>query len=153
MLHFNLTSNKNSYSMKKHIVLILVAVSFIFTGCYHAQISTGAQTSSDIYQKKWAASFIGGLVPPSIVHAEQHCDNGVARVETRHSFLNMVAQIVTFSLYSPMEITVVCAAGPRADLQTIEVERNSSEEVVMKTFEDAIKKSASLNEAVYVSFK
>ncbi len=65
----------------------------------------------------------------------------------------MVAQFVTFSLYSPMEITVVCAAGPRADLQTIEVERNSSEEVVMKSFEDAIKKSASLSEPVYVSFK
>ncbi|MCC5940736.1 MAG: hypothetical protein JJU37_04275 [Balneolaceae bacterium] len=139
--------------MKKHILLIFIFIPFIFAGCYHAQISTGMQTSSDVYEKKWAASFIGGLVPPSIVHAERHCSNGVARVETRLSFLNMVAQFVTLSLYSPMEITVVCAAGPSANLQSIEVEKNSSEDIVMQTFEEAIKRSASSNEAVYVSFK
>ncbi len=139
--------------MKKSIFLFLLCIPFIFTGCYHAQISTGMQTSADVYENKWAASFIGGLVPPNIVHAEQHCSNGVARVETRLSFLNMVAQFLTLSIYSPMEITVVCAAGPSANLQTIEVERNSSEEIVMKSFEEAIKKSAASNEAVYISFK
>lgn len=144
--------------MKKHIlVLVLLTISFLFTGCYHAQVSTGLQTSNEVYQKAWAASFIGGLVPPSIIHAEQHCTNGVARVETRLSFLNMVAQFVTLSLYSPMEITVVCAADSRADLtadsQTIEVAKNSSPDIVIETFTEAIKRSADLNQPVYVSFE
>lgn len=142
--------------MKKY-ALLLAAIAFLFTGCYHAQITTGLQSSNEVYQKAWAASFIGGLVPPSIINAEQHCTNGVARVETRHSFLNMLAQFVTFSLYSPMEITVVCAAAPRADAtietQTIEVAKNSAPDVVIETFNEAVKRSAESNQPVYVSFK
>lgn len=139
--------------MKKYLILLLIVVPFIFTGCYHAQITTGLQASEEVYEDKWATSFISGLVPPSIVNAERECRNGVARVETRISFLNLVAHMVTFSIYSPMEITVVCAASQRADLQTIEVEKNSSAEIVMETFSDAIKQSAQTREPVYVSFK
>ncbi len=105
----------------------------------------------------WAHSFIAGLVPPSIVNAEQHCTNGVARVETRHSFLNLVAQFVTFSIYSPMEITVTCAANPRADLdpasRTLEVPKNSESEIVLGAFNEAIKLSAESNQPVYISFQ
>jgi hypothetical protein len=36
---------------------------------------------------------------------------GVAKVETRISFLNAVASGITFSIYTPMQIDVTCAQG------------------------------------------
>ena len=91
-------------------VLPLVLVVSI-SGCYHAQISTGAPASPQVIDQPWAHSFIGGLVPPSPIDASTQCNNGVSRVETRLSFVNMVANVVTFGIYSPMHLRVVCAAG------------------------------------------
>lgn len=140
--------------MKKY--LLLLAFPLLFTGCYHAQISTGLEASEVVYQQAWASSFIAGLVPPKAINAEEHCSNGVAKVETRHSFLNMVAQMITFSLYSPMEITVTCASGS-ADLhtepQTLELAKNSSTEITKDTFGKAATLSAESDQPVYVKFK
>jgi hypothetical protein len=126
------------------------------TGCYHAQVTTGLEASNEVYQKAWATSFIAGLVPPDMIDATEHCDNGVAKVETRHSFLNLVAQAITFSLFSPMEITVTCAAGmsdASTGDQTIEVAQNSSKNLIESTFKEAVTRSATMNEPVYVKFK
>ena len=142
--------------MKKYAILIFLSIPIIFTGCYHAQITTGLEASNEVYQEAWATSLIGGLVPPDVVNAEQQCTNGVAKVETRLSFLNMVAQVVTFSIYSPMEITVTCASAS-ADLGSennmIELAKNSGEEVVKSTFEQAAKEAANSQLPVYVTFK
>jgi hypothetical protein len=126
------------------------------TGCYHAQVTTGLEASNEVYKKAWATSFIAGLVPPDMIDATEHCDNGVAKVETRHSFLNLVAQAITFSLFSPMEITVTCAAGmsdASTGDQTIEVAQNSSKNLIESTFKEAVTRSATMNEPVYVKFK
>jgi len=138
----------------KRIAFVLILPLFM-TGCYHAQVTTGMDTSNEVYKKAWAHSFIGGLVPPSVVNAEQHCTNGVARVETKLSFLNMVAQAVTLSLYSPMSITVTCASASAANIDTdntIEVAKNSPEEVVIDSFSKAIELSSKNQRAAYVSF-
>lgn len=140
--------------MKKY--LFLIALPLLFTGCYHAEITTGLPASNDVYQQAWAASFIGGLVPPSVTNAEQHCSNGVARVETRLSFLNMVAAMVTFNLYSPMEITVTCASASADNYtgeDTIELAKNSPQEDVISAFSKAVELSAKNGTAVYVNFK
>jgi hypothetical protein len=142
--------------MKKYTLLLLLFIPLTLSGCYHAQITTGLDASNEVYQQAWATSFIGGLVPPDIVNAEEQCSNGVAKVETRHSFLNMIAQMITFSLYSPMEITVTCASA-NADLNsesnTLELAKNSDETVVKSTFEQAAKAAASSQTPVYVTFK
>lgn len=92
--------------------LSALAVVFVLaSGCYHATINTGRQPNGQTINVPWAHSFIGGLVPPKVVETASTCPNGVAVVETQHSFLNMLAQIVTFSIYSPMTITVQCAGG------------------------------------------
>lgn len=140
--------------MKKYLFFIVIPL--FLTGCYHAQITTGLPASNEVYQQAWASSFIAGLVPPSTVNAEQHCTNGVARVETRHSFLNLLAQFITFSLYSPMEITVTCASGS-ADIisgdNTIDLAKNSSEDLVRETFGKAAELSAKNEMPIYVNFK
>ena len=98
---------------------VLVAA-LLFTGaCYHTTIETGAAPSPQVIQQEWAASWIGGLVPPDPVETAAKCPNGVSKVETQHSFLNMVANVLTFGIYTPMTITVTCGTGRRAALPTV----------------------------------
>lgn len=91
--------------------LLAVALVAGSTGCYHAIVETGRPASEQKIEKPWAHSFIAGLVPPDVIETAERCPNGVSRVETRHSFLNMVAAIVTWNIYSPMHITVTCASS------------------------------------------
>ena len=85
--------------------LALVVVS----GCYRATIDTGL-ASSHRSEKIWAHSYVYGLVPPAVVSAVNERDHGVARVETVHTFVNQLIAAVTFGVYTPMTITVTCAA-------------------------------------------
>lgn len=136
--------------------VFLFALAMLMSGCYHAQVTTGLEASSEVYQKKWATGFIAGLVPPDVVDATEHCSNGVAKVETRHSFLNMVAQAITFSLYSPMEITVTCASGMGAvngDNEPIELAKSSSKEIQQKTYSEAVSVATQTQKPVYIEFK
>ena len=136
--------------------LLLIALVLTMSGCYHAQITTGLEESNQVYTEAWATSFIAGLIPPDMVDATEHCNNGVAKVETRHSFLNLVAQAVTFSIFSPMEITVTCATSS-ADLptgeQSIELAQNSSDELIQDTYTEAVQLSAKTEKPVYIQFK
>lgn len=90
------------------LVPFLLAAS---AGCYHATVDTGRPPGGQTIEKPWAHSFIAGLVPPSAVETASRCPNGVARVDTQLSFLNMLANLVTLGIYSPMTITVQCAGG------------------------------------------
>lgn len=132
----------------------LLAVPVIYTGCYHATIDTGLAPSGETVEEAWAHSFIGGLVPPSTVETAAQCPNGVASVETQLSFLNMVANAVTAGIYSPMTITVRCAATSvgSAESALIIPEAAASEEVV-KAFNEAVQTSRVSGEAVLVQFE
>jgi len=88
---------------------LALAAAALLGGCYHAVIDTGREPSGTTISKPWAHSFVGGLVPPSVVETAQKCPAGVARVETQQSFLNLLAQGLTWGIYSPMTITVSCA--------------------------------------------
>lgn len=95
----------------KHFKFIpLLACVFVLSSCYHAKITTGKAPSNQVIDKPWAHSFIFGLVPPSVVEAANECENGVAMAETKISFLNGLVSAITFSIYTPMHITVTCAA-------------------------------------------
>lgn len=94
--------------MRKVLPLVLLTLSL--SGCYHATVVTGRPSSSIQVEKEWASSWLGGLVPPSTVDVGPTCPNGVSRVETQMSFLNMVAGAVTAGIYTPMSILAVCAS-------------------------------------------
>src|SRR5215510_6694452 len=83
-----------------------------FAGCYHASVETGRPPGSQHIEKGWAASYLGGAVSPSTVDARSGCTSGVSKVETKHSFLNMLVGGLTLSIYTPMSIEVTCAAAP-----------------------------------------
>src|SRR5687767_7918686 len=125
-------------------------VAFALTGCYHAVINTGRPESTDVISIKWANGFVYGLVPPPVVETAARCTNGVAKVETQHSFLNILAHIVTFGLYTPMQIDVTCAARGTASAESvIKVEEGRT---VEQALGQALQLSAEKNAPVYVQF-
>jgi len=97
--------------MHRLAIVFLVLGALTISGCYHATLVTDNDPGTQTIEKRWATSFINGLVPPETIDATQQCNNGVARVETRLSFLNQIVTGLTLGIYSPMSITVTCASG------------------------------------------
>jgi hypothetical protein len=127
-----------------------VVAAFLLTGCYHAVIQTGRPESSDIITLKWANGFVYGLVPPPVVETAARCTNGVAKVETQHSFLNILAAAVTFGIYTPIQIDVTCAARGTASADAvIKVEKGVTAEQAMNA---AVSMSVEKDSPVYVQF-
>ena len=96
--------------MRPRARILLVGIVALL-GCYHATIDTGVAPSNRVIEKKWASGWVFGLVPPSTVATAAQCPSGVARVETKLSFLNQVVSVLTLSIYTPMAIRVTCAEG------------------------------------------
>lgn len=142
---------------KINIALLLLFVAFIFSGCYHAQVTTGQQPSGQVYEDTMAHGFLFGLVPPSIVRAQDECTNGVARVETRISFINGLISAITFNLYTPMHIKVTCASSS-AEIQTdrdklYTINRDDTKEAINETLSKATEKSLKDKEPFYLEMK
>ena len=142
--------------MKLQRLLPIILLLF-FTGCYHAQVTTGLEPSNEVYEDKWAAGFIYGLVPPDIVEAGERCNHGVARVETQLSFMNQFVTFLSFGIYSPMQITVTCATASASvysnQEQILTSKNNGSDEEKLNTIEEAVKLSAEMKMPVYIQFE
>jgi Bor protein len=83
----------------------------VLVGCYHVRVETGLPLTQAVYEDKWATGYLWGLIPPHLVTTAVKCSNGVALFETKHSFLNEMASLVTIGIYTPMEIRVTCASA------------------------------------------
>ena len=118
-------------------------------GCYHAVIETGRPAGTTVISKPWAMSFVFGLIPPPVENVAQQCTNGVSKVETQHSFLNGLVAAVTFSIITPMQIDVTCAAAGGNDeaLATVSVPGNPRAAMLQ-----AIELSRATGKAVYAQF-
>jgi len=132
-------------------VALLVA-----SGCYRATIDTGL-ASSHRSEKIWAHSWIAGLIPPAVVSAVNECDNGVARVETVHTFLNQVVAAVTFGIYTPITITVTCAAASTAQEvldseDQLSVSEAAGYDEIRDVFQQASEKAIESESPAYVVF-
>jgi len=98
----------------------------------------------------WAHAFIYGLVPPAITETAKKCPTGVAKVETKQSFLNGLVGAITWGIYTPMTISYTCAKSG-AELpptRTLTVGEGNAQETMQK----AVELSRTLNEAVIVKF-
>lgn len=104
--------------MRKLAFLAVVLVAF--SGCYHATVETGLAPGNQTLERRWAHGWIAGLVPPSTVETMERCPDGVARVETKLSFLNQLVGALTLSIYTPMSIVVTCAAGEEEDSDLVD---------------------------------
>ena len=94
----------------------LVPIVLVFAACWHATIETGLTPSNQVIEKDFASAWIIGLVPPKTLETQAKCPTGVAKVETKLSFLNQLVAFLTLDIYTPMMIKVTCAQGGRASL-------------------------------------
>jgi hypothetical protein len=141
----------------RRIVWLFVVVLLVFSGaCYHATIETAAKPSSTIIENKWASCWIFGLVAPKTVATAEKCPSGVAKVETRHSFLNGLVGGLTFGIYTPIHIKVTCAEGGSAraagDAQEIVIGQGATDEQVIEAFGQAADLAVSSGQPVFVRF-
>lgn len=144
--------------MKLGNLVGLLASILLISSCYHAQITTGAQPSDQIIDKPWAHSFVFGLVPPDEVSAASQCTNGVAKVETQISFLNGLVSAITFNIYTPMHITVTCAAASAqldkdySSGSTIVISREADDRQVKEEVQKAAQLAANSSKPVLLHF-
>lgn len=141
--------------MKRHGMVLLFIGILLISGCYNARVTTGLAPSAQTVEVKWAHSFLGGLVPPSALSVAQECASGVASVETKLSFLNLVANVITFGIYSPMEITVTCASATagipvNAPYVTMEDGEELNQQTIAALMHTAIRLSGEKNTPVYL---
>lgn len=146
--------------MKKTLVPGLFIALIIFQGCFNATIDTGKTPSTVVIQEKWASGWIYGLVPPKTVETMSKCSNGVATVSTKLSFLNQLVSGLTFGIYTPMEITVTCAANSSALLdgnvdekQLLTIPKDASEEQVKETYKKAADLAVSSKKEIFVQYE
>jgi hypothetical protein len=90
--------------------ITVLALSVALGACYHAVVETGLPMSPETIDRPWASGWIYGLVPPKPLDAASRCRNGVAKVETRLSFLNQIVNGLTLGIYTPMSMKVTCAS-------------------------------------------
>jgi hypothetical protein len=101
-------------------VLLLVGQ---FAGCYkHVYVSGDPAMSSPNYER-WHHHLIAGLINLSDeTYLSQICPSGVARIEDKHTFLNMLVAGLTMSIYSPTTVKIWCKGASAA--VTVPVELN-----------------------------
>lgn len=127
----------NAWSRGLAVGLLTLAGS----ACYHATVETGATPSTQVVSRSFAASWIGGLVPPSLTETTAKCPNGVAKVETQLSFVNMLVGVITLGIYTPMSVKATCAAPAAAaaekEVPRVEVSAAESSEAAVAITEAA----------------
>jgi hypothetical protein len=83
------------------------------------------------------------------------CRSGVSKVETQHSFLNLVVHALTGGIFVPMTIKATCAASGRSaapGASEIRVGDNPTEADVIEAFRRAADLSVETGGPVYVRF-
>ncbi len=124
--------------------------------CYHATVDTGLTPSTIVVDKSWASGWIYGLVPPGTVETVSKCLHGAAKVETQHSFLNLLVGGLTGGIYTPMSIKVTCAQAGRASASptppTITVGVNATTEQIRSAINRAANLSLRTGEPVDIEY-
>jgi hypothetical protein len=94
-------------------------------------------------------------VPPDIVSTAEKCPDGVAKVETQHTFVNQLVGILTFGIYTPMQIRVTCAARGSASsdaTSALVVAKGTDAAAKQQALTRAISHAAASKNAVYLKF-
>jgi hypothetical protein len=141
--------------MSRLLKLAVLALLIILPACYHAVVLTGLPAGNGVVEEKWAAGWLWGLVPPKPVSTMAQCPSGVSKVETKHSFLNMLVGGLTGGIFSPIAIKATCATGGRSAIPgepEIKVGGNPTDAQVMDAFRRAADLSVETGGPVYVRF-
>jgi len=142
--------------MKRTLGVVAIASVLITGACYRATVDLALVPSDLTIEQSWAACWIFGLVPPKTVTTASKCPDGVAKVETKLGFWNQVVGALTLGVYTPMHITVTCAATPTAFAPMLQPElvvpEHATEDQVVGVFQAAGEQAVVRGRAVFVRF-
>lgn len=96
---------------------ILVALALVTTagGCYSTTVRSGkpvGQVAPGADDRWHSGVLTGGVELSGPYDLEQLCPHGWAEIHTETSLPNEAVEILTFHLYAPQTVRVVCAAEP-----------------------------------------
>ena len=98
--------------MRARSLPVLLVSSLLFAGCFRATVRSG-QPPGDVargYDEHWHHGFVGGLLESEGHYAlDETCPSGWSEVKAKTDPLDTVLTVLTWSLYSPELVTVVCA--------------------------------------------
>jgi len=110
-------------SLLSFLAVVLVATAL--AGCYSTRVSTPLEPNGNKIEKNFATGFLFGLATPGANIYAERCQHGMARMESKYSFLNMVASNLTLGLYTPMHVEVFCAE-PGSETSAMPVPNDST---------------------------
>lgn len=94
----------------------VVVAALLLSGCFHQVVNTGRPAGATKVDKPWTSTWIFGLVEAPPIDVRQECSGGVAIIESKFSFMNGLASMLTLGIWTPVHVTVTCASGGRASL-------------------------------------
>src|ERR1051325_7165570 len=112
------------------VMLALAGAVAVGTGCYHTIITTDLPPSTEVYHEGFKPAFIYGIVPAQIDASKYCTGRRWARVETQQSPLNVLVWVVTWGIFTPMDVRVTCAASGAMrtpDAATLKVAGNATD--------------------------
>ena len=95
-------------------------------------------------------------MPPNTIAAQLKCKNGVAKVETQHSFVNELVGAITLGIYTPISIKITCAATGTSMLEgrspDVVVDENAGEVEIGNAIAKAADKAVTDGRPIYVKY-
>ena len=91
--------------MRRTLVLLVASVGL--ASCYRVTVTHGPQPaapSATVVDFPWQHSWVFGLVPPPEINLGDRCAAGVAKVETKVSFLNGLASFLVGAAASQLTL-------------------------------------------------
>ncbi len=105
----------------KLAILVASALALTLTGClqHTFSIGTGAPEEGALVYKNWHHHWLFGLIRPE--HQEKLeladlCPSGNATIHEETSFVNGLVDFLTWFIYSPTTVTILCDDGTEAEI-------------------------------------
>jgi hypothetical protein len=93
----------------RRISLALVLASMLAAGaCSKVSYKNSGMVPTGPTHEYDGAFFIGGLVGDERIPVYQMCPNGVAQMQSKFSFGDLVLHVITFFIYAPRSYEITC---------------------------------------------
>ena len=98
-------------SLRMGLALVVLTLCLVgSSGCFRTTIATSPYAPSGTYENTWTHTLFWGLMTMNRVDGSALCHGQVAVVRTKFSGLSLLAGAVTFGVWTPLRVTVECAA-------------------------------------------
>ncbi len=90
---------------------IALALGLGATGCFRTSVYSGVPPGRAVVDNRWHSGFLGGLVETSGPYdLAETCPGGWAELYVKTGFGRVLVHYLTWEIYSPQNVTIVCAA-------------------------------------------